>query len=300
MLLFYRVLTQMPGLGLGLLKAYLSRPNTTVIAAVRDPASALSLLKSLPKGEGSTLIIVKIDSSSHTDALTAIEEITTVHNIKTLDVVIANAGINHTFGPVATLPTAAIEEHFNVNAIGPLLLFQASFPLLNKGSKFIGMSSALGTIGGMELRPFPSTAYGVSKAALNYFTRKIHFENEDLVAFSLDPGYDTHFHSLERKFVNSVSRWAQTDMGNGGAKLAGLEKATTTIDDCVAGMLKVIDESTREKTGGRFPIVCPNPHTETLFLSLGALESGAVLAAEIYEQMERVRLLLYLGSLVGS
>lgn len=43
-------------------------------------------------------------------------------------------------------------------------------------------------------------------------------------------------------------------MGNTGAQKVGMKEATTPIDECVAGMLKVIDESTREKTGGRFPI----------------------------------------------
>jgi norsolorinic acid ketoreductase len=43
-------------------------------------------------------------------------------------------------------------------------------------------------------------------------------------------------------------------MGNTGAKAAGFEKAFTPVDDAVAGMVKVIDESTREKTGGKFPI----------------------------------------------
>lgn len=49
-------------------------------------------------------------------------------------------------------------------------------------------SSALATITGMELRPFSMSAYGASKAFGNYFIRKIHFENEGLVAFAMDPG----------------------------------------------------------------------------------------------------------------
>jgi len=223
------------GLGLGLTKAYLLRPNSTVIAAVRNPSSASSL-NSLPKGEGSTLIIVKIDSASHTDAQAAIKELTEVHKITTLDVVIANAGISLPPVPIATVPLSEIQDSLNTNAFGPLLLFQASLPLLKKGSKFIGVSSAVSTIGGMELRPYPLTAYGVSKAALNFFMRKIHFEHEDLIAFALDPGF------------------VQTDMGNTGARSVGMEKAVTPIDDCIAGMVKLIDESTREKTGGKFPI----------------------------------------------
>lgn len=40
----------------------------------------------------------------------------------------------------------------------------------------------------MEKRPVPMSAYGVSKAAAHYLVRKIHFENEGLIAFALDPG----------------------------------------------------------------------------------------------------------------
>jgi norsolorinic acid ketoreductase len=177
----------LPGLGLGLTKTYLSRTNNTVIAAVRNPSSASSL-NSLPKGEGSSLIIVKIDSASQTDALAAIKELTEVHKITNLDVVIANAGISLPPVHIAKLPLSEIQESLNTNSFGPLLLFQASLPLLKKGSKFVGVSSALATIGGMELRPYPSTAYGVSKAVLNYFLRKIHFEHEDFTTFALDPG----------------------------------------------------------------------------------------------------------------
>lgn len=60
--------------------------------------------------------------------------------------------------------------------------------------------------------------------------------------------------SLSRNLLTKRARFVQTDMGNAGAKLVGMKEATTPIDDCVAGMLKVIDESTREKTSGRFPI----------------------------------------------
>jgi norsolorinic acid ketoreductase len=59
-----------------------------------------------------------------------------------------------------------MQEHFLVNAIGPVLLFQAVLPLLSKARnpKFVVMSSSAGTIADTEKRPFPNTAY---KAALN-------------------------------------------------------------------------------------------------------------------------------------
>jgi len=79
-------------------------------------------------------------------------------------------------------------EHVAVNVSGPVLLFQAVLPLLRKGSKFVTMSSSAGSIGGIELRNVPNAPYGASKAALNYITRKAHFEHEDLIIFPIDPG----------------------------------------------------------------------------------------------------------------
>ena len=182
------MLTYFPGIGKGLLEIYLGRPSHTVIAAVRDPAGASSL-KSLKKGQDSTLIIVKIDSSSETDAAAAISTLQTQHSITHLDIVIANAGIGDANpSPVSTVSLARIHAHWQVNGLAPVILFQAVFPLLGKGAKFVYTSSALATITGMELRPFSMSAYGSSKAFGNYFVRKIHFENEGLVAFAMDPG----------------------------------------------------------------------------------------------------------------
>ena len=84
----------------------------------------------------------------------------------------------------------AVRAHVETNAYGPLLLFQAVQPLLEKAKqpKFVALGSPIGSVGGMEMRPFPMTAYGVSKAMLHYIMRKIHFENEGLISFPVDPG----------------------------------------------------------------------------------------------------------------
>ena len=181
-----------PGLGKGLLAIYLSRPSTTVIAAVRDPSSASAkFLHNLSAGHGSKVIVVKIDSSSESDAATAIKELQSVHNVDRLDVVIANAGIAEHLKLVAEQTIAEVQEHIAVNALGPFLLFQAVYPLLKRSAepKFVVLGSPMGSIGGMETRPYPSLAYGASKAMAHYLTRKIHFENEWLTAFVVDPGY---------------------------------------------------------------------------------------------------------------
>ena len=77
------------GLGLALLTFYLARPNSIAIAGVRDPNHKTSqALLELSKGEGSQLIIVKIDNTSETDAATAVEILQSKHHITSLDVCI--------------------------------------------------------------------------------------------------------------------------------------------------------------------------------------------------------------------
>ncbi|MCJ1465985.1 hypothetical protein MMC07_004604 [Pseudocyphellaria aurata] len=230
------------GLGKGLAAHYLSLPNNTVIAAVRDPNHTTSQsLSKLPTGPSSKLIVVKIDSSKEADPAAAVKDLESKHNITYIDVIIANAGICKTdsIGPVKSVTTEGLRDHLEVNAIGPLVLFQAFLHLLEKSrhpGTFIIIGSPLGSIGGMESRPMPLFTYGASKAIANYLVRKIHFEHENLIAYSLDPG------------------WVQTEMGNEGAAFFGMKEAYTSTEDSVKGMVHCIDTATREKTSGHFPI----------------------------------------------
>lgn len=181
----------MTGIGKGLVETYLSRPNHTLIAGVRDPNHPSSIiLNDLPKGPGSSVVVVKIDSSTESDAAAAVKLLQSTYNITKVDVVIANAGIVKSYKSVATVSVAEVQEHIAVNAIGPLVLFQAVHPLLQNSArpKFVVVSSLGGSIGSMERVPLPLVAYGSSKALVNYFVRKIHFENESLIAFPIHPG----------------------------------------------------------------------------------------------------------------
>ncbi|KAI4212405.1 MAG: hypothetical protein LQ351_004837 [Letrouitia transgressa] len=179
------------GIGAGLVGIYLSRPSTTVVAAVRDPEHPTSqTLASFPKDMSSKLIVVKLDSKSETDPANAVTYIRS-QGVTSLDLVIANAGICKEYSPVATVNTAAFKEHVVVNGFDPLFLFQAVLPLLQKsghGAKFVGIGSPLGSIGGMEMRPFPTSAYGASKFIFHWMVRKVHFEHPDIVSLIVDPG----------------------------------------------------------------------------------------------------------------
>ncbi|KAL9091308.1 MAG: hypothetical protein Q9165_004942 [Trypethelium subeluteriae] len=225
------------GIGRALVVAFLARKNTTVVAGVRDPAAAASASQaSLAPADGSRIIVLKIDSTADTDANEAAQQLSSTHGITKLDIVVANAGIGDTAEPVLSSPPDAIRRHIDVNVIGVLTLFQAVEPLLHQAAapKFRTMSSNLGSIGLMEYVPGPWLAYGVSKAGLNFLTRKIHFENEWLTAEVLSPG------------------WVQTDMGAFAAKAIGMEGAPVTMQDSIQGVMKAIDEASREKTSGAF------------------------------------------------
>ena len=180
------------GLGRALVGAYLARPDNVVVAAVRDPAHHTARsLRELPKAESSSLIIVKIDSTSGVDAAEAVTELSSAHDITDLDVVIDNAGVARIFPKVQDARTSDFLDHYRVNAIGVVILFQAVLPFLKRSqmtAKFIAIGSAAGTIADMEKANIPNAVYGTSKAALNYLVKKIHLENEDIVAFPVHPG----------------------------------------------------------------------------------------------------------------
>ena len=182
----------MTGIGLGLSTHYLAQPDTTVIASVRDPDTPSSeALVSLPKGPGSKLVVVQIDSTSTTDANAVASTLVADHQISQLDCVIANASVqNLVFDRLDGVDPAQLQQHISANTIGTLTLFQAMLPLLRKSTrpKFVLLGSPMGSIGAMHERPVPMSAYGVSKAAAHYLVRKMHFENEDLIAFAIDPG----------------------------------------------------------------------------------------------------------------
>lgn len=179
------------GIGKGFVTYYLARPNTTVIAAVRDVSSEQAKqLHTLSRGNGSRLIIVLLDANSGTSAAQAASEIQIKHRVDHIDVVIANAGVCNSWGPVLEVDESDMYSHFEVNTMGPLRLFQSMAPLLQKARipKFVYISTQLASIGGIGQTPTLTVAYGISKAAGNYLVRKIHAENEHLIALLFDPG----------------------------------------------------------------------------------------------------------------
>ncbi|EIN06074.1 NAD(P)-binding protein [Punctularia strigosozonata HHB-11173 SS5] len=164
-----------------------------------------------------------------------------------LDVVIANAGIFHAYGPAYKASEEELREHFEVNVIGTFVLFKAALPLLkssrSSGSappKFVAMTSQGGGLERGASALFGTAVYGISKAALNYMIRKLYYEHEKdgLVMFPICPGH----------VATDMSAFAVEHEPALGASLSEFK----TVDETAPMLLKVIDNATQESAGGQF------------------------------------------------
>ncbi|KAI7762682.1 hypothetical protein LZL87_014026 [Fusarium oxysporum] len=230
------------GIGRGFVKTLLASPSLTVIVGVRNPSHPTSkALQGLPKGEGSKLIIVKLDSSVPSDATKAVAALKEEHNIESLDIVIANAGIALDGGRVQDTTVDNMNKHFEVNTIGPVVLFQAVADLLQASKTgrpiFAAISTLIGSIGSMEhLVGFPPTGspYGGSKAALNWLIRRLHFEEPWLISLVFHPGL------VETDLARAVAT-------NQGAKLSNF--GAISIETSVSSMVNIIGKANKEISG---------------------------------------------------
>ncbi|RYP04925.1 hypothetical protein DL764_004137 [Monosporascus ibericus] len=231
------------GIGQGLVSRVLTRPGVTVIATVRDPAKASPALQALPKGEGSKVIVLKLDSQSDSDAATVVAQLQKEHGITSIDVVIANAGVSHSGTTVSKTTPESLRDHFNTNTIGPVTLFQAVQPLLQASKTgnpiFVPISTVVGSIGSQEsLSAFPQifSPYGPSKSALNWLIHRLHHEETWLTTFVVHPGL------------------VLTDMGATAIPPGSDPAAVGAIDveTSVTGLLKIFDSATRADIGGKF------------------------------------------------
>jgi norsolorinic acid ketoreductase len=105
--------------------------------------------------------------------------------------VIANAGMSQMFPRVEDAKTGDLLKHYHVNVISVVMLFRAVLPLLQRSRstlKFAAMSSETGTVGDQERFDIPNAVYGPTKAAVNWLLKKIHLENDTLIAFPAHPG----------------------------------------------------------------------------------------------------------------
>ncbi|KAI0883617.1 NAD(P)-binding protein [Annulohypoxylon maeteangense] len=227
------------GLGKGLLTRYLAKPNHIAIAANRNPENATSkALAELPKGQGSRLVVVKLDASIEADAAKAVKQLI-AHGVDHLDIVISNAGVSYAWPKVSDITTEELQGHLIPDLFGLVWLYQATHRLLKKSMdpKWI----TIGTVAAKleEQPPIPNAAYATSKVAAHWVTKRINQEEDWITAFVIHPG------------------WVDTDMGqavktNLGLTGKNVKLPIITTDESCDGMVHLIDVATRESHGGRF------------------------------------------------
>ncbi|KAK3318940.1 hypothetical protein B0H66DRAFT_253167 [Apodospora peruviana] len=220
------------GIGLSIVTSLLQHPSVTVIATTRRSCST-----SIPTHPTSKLITFLLDESYPAiNAATIADRLRSEYGIDHLDVVIANAGASSGFKDILSTPAEDLLFDFTANSIGPVKLFHGVWPLLETGreKKFVIISSVMGAMSSLDEESLPGTAYGMSKAAVNWFGAKLAVEmkSKGLLVGILHPG------------------WVKTSMGQAVADAInyGGEIAMDT-ETSAKRIIERVDELTAEKSG---------------------------------------------------
>jgi len=221
------------GIGLAIVTQLAAHDNVVVFAGARNPAAATDLqaLKSKYPGK---LYPVKLAAANKADNQAAVAEIEKVAG--RLDVVLANAGQGDNFEASDKVSFDAMRSHFETNVLGPLGLFQATWPLLKTSSKtpkFFITSSVVGSIQMGTTFPWNFLAYGSTKAAANFLAAKLYHEFPELIVYPLHPGV--------------VKTDLATEFSAGAPGFGDLPAITP--QESAAGIIKVVESATRTEAG---------------------------------------------------
>lgn len=174
------------GIGYSLVKAYSS--DHKVITSARDPDAATELNK---LAENADIHVVKLDLNDE-DSIKA-AAVATKKITDKIDIFICNSGIADVTGSFFATPKENWTKHFQTNVLGPILLFQQFQPLMKTSDvkKVSFVSSMAGSLT-YDL-PFPGTAYGQSKAALNFTVINLakELKNDGFIVIPIHPGVVT-------------------------------------------------------------------------------------------------------------
>lgn len=182
------------GLGLALAAEACKRGHH-VLAGVRSPGSSADGLQELITGFPGQVTIVPLDVTDENSVRYAFEQVGS--RIQSLDVVINSAAI--LLGrdqKLEQLDMEQVEQSFQTNLYGPIVVLKHFLPLLRKGERpcVINISSEAGSFAGAYGGDY---SYALSKSALNMFSAQIRKElaPSGIIVHALHPG------------------WIRTDMG---------------------------------------------------------------------------------------
>lgn len=211
------------GIGLAFVTHYLNA-GETVFAACRTPDSAEDL-HALHAEHSKRLHIIALDVTDAASIASAVEQVGGLSD--GLDVLVNNAAV-FPRTPFGSLDFDTSMNTFRVNAVAPVMVTQAFWPLLLKGDSTVILNVSSNRASVSEKRDKNLYDYSASKAAMNSYTRSIAAQAAEagMLAVMIDPG------------------WVQTRMG-------GMEAALTPAQT-VAGMINVLENLTPEQNGGFF------------------------------------------------
>jgi len=221
------------GIGLALVKHYLTQDDTLIFATCRNPQDADDL-KVVADEHPDRVFIVQldvVDAESISSAVTAVSQ-----QVDALDMLINNAGIlpggvdnrDPKISQLGQLDSVAMLNVFRVNTISPVIVTQAFAHMLRLGNdvRVINVSSDAGSI---TLRSKGCDySYPSSKAGLNMMSRCLagDLRGDNIIVISIHPGF------------------IKTDMGGVNARL--------TLDEAIPTMVETMDNLTLEDSGQFF------------------------------------------------
>lgn len=232
------------GIGFEFAKKLSSLEDTFLIATARDPQKATELNELASKT--GNIKVIALDASSEESISTIGTQLETLAPYG-VDYFISNAGIAlaSAYDPVIKVPKSVWIDHYTTNTIGPILLTQQLYPhLLKKQTRKIHfVSSQVGSIGGFL--PVSVSAYGQSKAALNYTINTLALElgPEGFIIIAVHPGL------------------VKTSMGNAGVSFfkdkdaefaKSMEDGMIEVADTAAQQVELMQKVTREDNGKFF------------------------------------------------
>jgi len=221
------------GIGLALVHKLVDKTQH-LFATCRNPSEATELQKVAKQHENIT--VLKLDVTIPEDIALCKDTIASTMGEDGLNCLINNAG-QISRGGLEHTTADDMRRLYEINVIGPAMLSQALFPLLQKASAqcngikpgaqraaVVNFSSILASLA--ENATGNTLAYRMSKSALNMLTKNMSLEwkEDNIVVLSVHPG------------------WVQTDMGG--------PNASVTIEESASGIMKLIEEMGESHNGG--------------------------------------------------
>ncbi|XP_062388908.1 C-signal-like [Sardina pilchardus] len=232
------------GLGLEMVKQLLEMPcpNRKIFACCRDPSAPKSQgLQELAKKHPGVIHVIRLDTTDPRGVKEAAKQVGAIVGKSGLNLLVNNAAVLFN-GTMQTTGVKEMQDAYNTNIIGPMLVTKEFLPYLCEAARssgkmgmscsraaVINISTTLASISTVPemFSNFPATPYRVTKAGLNMLTvcNSLEFKKDGVLFTLLHPG------------------WVRTDMGTQAADIDAHES--------VRGMLRVMDSLT-EKHNGAF------------------------------------------------